>query len=518
MGVGSLAERGVRDGRWRLAAAWHDIGIEPSAAIVAALIVVGAALRFYGLNRQGFWYDEANSDLLVRHSLGEMLGLLPATESTPPLYYVLAWFWTRLFGTGEAGLRSLSALFGVVLIPVAYTLGKAAVTRRVGLVLAALVAFNPMLIWYSQEARSYALLTLLSAVALLALVWALRAPEPRAFALWALASSLALTTHYYAILVVAPMALWLLVQHGRRLGAQIAVAMVAACGTALVPLALRQNATGHDHWISAHALGLRLSQILPQVVIGPSAPERVLLKFIGFAAGAVALVLLAARADPVERRAGAQAAALVAVGFALNFALILLGYDDLITRNLLALMVPVLLVLAAGLGARRASYLGLVTAAVLCALGITAAVGVASDQILQRPDWRPVARVLGPPPHGGGRVIVIERYNFFLPLSLYTPGLRRISPRKGVIAKQLDVITIAAPKVPPFCWWGAACNLIPTRPLAAHRIAGFRFVWRRQVRQFTIEHFVARHPARSATIAHALTEKALAREDFLFQK
>jgi mannosyltransferase len=518
VGVGSIAERGVRDGRWRPAAAWHDIAAEPSAAIVAVLVVLGGALRFYGLNHQGFWYDEANSDFLVRHPLGQMLGLLPATESTPPLYYILAWFWTRIFGTGEAGLRSLSALFGVLLIPVAYALGKAAVTRRVGLVLAALVAFNPMLIWYSQEARSYSLLILLTAVALLALVWALRTPEPRAFAIWAVASILALTSHYYAILAVAPMALWLLVHYGRRRAAQVAVAVVTACGAALIPLALSQNSTHHDQWISRHPLGLRLSQILPQVVIGPSAPDRVLLKFIGFAAAAIALVLLVLRGDAVERRPAALTAALVVTGFVLNLLLILLGYDDLITRNLLALIVAALLVLAAGLGARRAGYLGLLTAAVLCALGITAAVGVASDRILQRPDWRPVARTLGPAPHGPGRVILIQKYQMLLPLSLYMPGLRRIAPKTGVIANQFDVIAISAPRVPTFCWWGAACNLIPSRPQAAYRIAGFRFVWRRQVRQFTVEHFAARHPVRPSTIAHALTGTVLGNDDFLYQR
>jgi mannosyltransferase len=516
--VESITERDARAGGWRHVSAWPRWLAAPTVLAVCAFVLLGGALRFYGLNHQGFWYDEATTDYLLRHTLGQMLGLLPTTESTPPLYYILAWFWTRIFGTGEAGLRSLSALFGVLLIPVAYGLGKAAVTRRVGLVLAALVAFNPMLIWYSQEARAYSLLILLTTVALLALVRALRTPEPRAFALWAVASTLALTTHYYAILAVAPMALWLLVQHGRRRAAQVAVAVVTACGAALIPLALSQNSTHHDQWISRHPLGLRLSQILPQVVIGPSAPDRVLLKFIGFAAAAVALVLLVLRANAVERRPAAQAAALVVTGFALNLLLILLGYDDLITRNLLALMVPALLVLAAGLGARRAGYLGLVTAAVLCALGITAAVGVASDQILQRPDWRPVARTLGPAPHGPGRVILIEKYRMLLPLSLYMPGLRRIAPKTGVIANQFDVIAIAAPKVPTFCWWGAACNLIPSRLQAAYRIAGFRFVWRRQVRQFTVEQFVSRHSVRSATIAHALTGTVLGNDDFLYQK
>ncbi len=55
-------------------------------------------------------------------------------------------------------------------------------------------------------------------MALLALVHALRNPAPRALALWSLAAGLSLTTHYYAVLVVAPQALWLLTTTGRRRG------------------------------------------------------------------------------------------------------------------------------------------------------------------------------------------------------------------------------------------------------------------------------------------------------------
>ena len=80
------------------------------------------------------------------------------SESAPPLYYALAWLWTQVTGTGEFGLRSLSALAGVATVPVAYLLGAELRGRRAGLVAAALVAVNPMLLWYSQEARAYALL------------------------------------------------------------------------------------------------------------------------------------------------------------------------------------------------------------------------------------------------------------------------------------------------------------------------------------------------------------------------
>ena len=49
-----------------------------------------------------------------------MLGLLPQNETTPPLFYCVAWVWARVFGFGEFALRSLPALAGVATVPVMY--------------------------------------------------------------------------------------------------------------------------------------------------------------------------------------------------------------------------------------------------------------------------------------------------------------------------------------------------------------------------------------------------------------
>jgi mannosyltransferase len=134
---------------------------------LAGLTVLGAALRFAFLDAKGFWEDEAVTLLLVRMDFGEMLSSLPDFERTPPLYYALAWAWAKLFGEGEVGMRSLSALLGTATIPVAFRAARELVTPRTALVAAALVAVNPILVWYSQEARSYALLVLLAALSLL---------------------------------------------------------------------------------------------------------------------------------------------------------------------------------------------------------------------------------------------------------------------------------------------------------------------------------------------------------------
>ena len=74
-------------------------------------------LRFATLTSQSYWFDEAQAAHELHLSFGGMLGAWSSGEPNPPLYFLVAWPWARLFGTGEAGLRSLSALLGTALIP-----------------------------------------------------------------------------------------------------------------------------------------------------------------------------------------------------------------------------------------------------------------------------------------------------------------------------------------------------------------------------------------------------------------
>ena len=127
--------------------------------IVAGLTALGAVLRFLTLGVQSYHHDEiVTASRILRGDFGHAMNAVGFSESAPPLYYALAWIWTQFTGTGEFGLRSLSALAGVVTIPVVYLIGIELRGRRAGLMAAALAAVNPMLLWYSQEARAYSLL------------------------------------------------------------------------------------------------------------------------------------------------------------------------------------------------------------------------------------------------------------------------------------------------------------------------------------------------------------------------
>jgi 4-amino-4-deoxy-L-arabinose transferase-like glycosyltransferase len=488
---------------------------------VIALCGLGAVLRFYSLGHQGFWYDEGNTVLLIHYPLGKMLGLIPQTESTPPLYYLAAWVWARVFGFGEAGLRSLSALVGVLVVPIAYGAGAKLVSRRAGLIVAALCACNPFLIWYSQEARSYSLLVLFSAAALLSFAYVLEWPTTRHVAVWVACCALSLATHYYAVVAIAPQMVWLLIRHRRSRAVQVGLAAVLVSGLALLPLASTQNGTGRDTWIAHAPLGVRLRQIIPELLIGTDAPARVALKFAAMALAAVALVLLALARPSAQRRGAVLAGGLALGGFAVSLLFVAVGHDGLITRNIIALWLPAAVAVAGGLALARPAALGVLIAGALCAIGTAAAIGIATTYDFQRPDWRAVARLLGPTPQGGGtRVVLIQHYRTRLPLSLYVPGLKFLGRHTASGVTELDVVAMSSPQQ-PLCWWGAACNLIPSRLQASYPIAGMRAQWRRRVHRFTVLRLVSSNgPVQisPSQIAGALRTTTLRRDDLLVQR
>ncbi len=325
---------------------------------LAGLTLLGIAVRFASLGVQSYHHDEVITALRVLPgSFGDMLHAVKVSESNPPLYYVLAWGWAKAFGTGEVGLRSLSALFGAATVPVGYLIGSRLANRRAGLILAALVAVNPMLIWYSQEARSYALLVFFGALALFFFVRALDDRRGRDLAYWALASALALCSHYFAVFPVAIEGLWLLVAlRGRWRAVLPALGAVAATGLALLPLANSQANPTHIGWIENSPLPERLWETAVSFLVGETghviaeAPrERYAL--VPIVLVGLALALLALRGERRERRGGALGLVLGLGVVALTAVAALVGKDYVVERNLLPALIPLLATVAIGFAA-----------------------------------------------------------------------------------------------------------------------------------------------------------------------
>jgi mannosyltransferase len=391
-----------------------------------AICILAGALRFYALGHQSFSGDEGVTLDLLRRPFGDMLSTVARTESTPPLYYVVAWAWTRIFGREEVGLRSLSALCGTAAVPALYAAARELVSRRAALVTALLAAVSPLLVWYSQEGRSYGLLTLLVALSLFLCF-------RRSLVGWAVVSALAIATHYYGGFLVAAEAAWLLWSAPARRRAAAAVGGVAVAAAALLPLALEQRSNQNfSDFVAGIDLGQRLKEVPKKFLVGeqgtPGDYGPFVEKLLPVAAvlAAAAVVLLLVRGGARERRGAGVAAGLAAGSAGVPLLLSLAGADVFAAYLLIPAWLPAAIVVGAGLSAGRAGHVAAgALAAVLCAVSVYVAV----DPLLERPDARGAADLLGVPEYP--RAVVFSPANALHPARAYSYGFCGF-PRSGV--------------------------------------------------------------------------------------
>jgi mannosyltransferase len=378
--------------------------------IVAGLTVLAAGLRFVTLGVQSYHHDEViTASRILRGDFVHAMEAVGFSESTPPLYYAVAWGWTQLTGTGEWGLRSLSALAGVLTVPVAYLVAAELRGRRAGLWAAALVAVNPMLLWYSQEARAYSLMALFSALSLLWTIRAARSGRRRDFLWWGLFSGLAFATHYFAVFPIVAEAWVLLRRRGR--GSFVGLGLFGVFVAALAPLALRQAASGHAAWIGGFSLAHRVWETAGSFVVGETGdvigePMRPALAVFPLFLWAAALALLLWRGGRDEKRPASLPIAVGLAGVLIPVALALVssGKDYVLARNLLPALVPLLVAVAIATTLPGARRIGAAIAGTLVVFSLGFSIAASTVPSLQRPDWDAVAARIGDP--SGPRAIV----------------------------------------------------------------------------------------------------------------
>jgi mannosyltransferase len=474
---------------------------DPKVLALVALTALGASLRFSRLGQQSFWIDEILTVDVLRSDGIEPLRRIASTEGNPPLYFLLAKLWIQPFGLSEVGLRSLSALAGTATIPVAYLVTAKLASRRSGLVVAALTAVSPLLVWYSQEARSYALLVLFCALSLLFLLYALESPTHRRLGLWSVVSALALWTHYFAILLLIPEAIWLLRSTRDRRAAAWATGGIVAAGVALLPLVAYQQSRETGDWIKSLDFGWRLAEVPKNYLVGPSPPAE-WLALLAAVPVLVGLWVLLTRGDARERHAALIMAVIGVTGIVAVMLLYVVGVDYFLTRYLLPFWLPLAIVVAIGLGARRAGTAGGIAVAALCAISLAMDVSVATQPRLQRDDWRGAVRALGVPT--GPRAIVASPEYGLRGLANYTSDRRIPEMRQsGARVTEIALLGLSPPER------GEA--LPPPRPSSPRlRLLGFRRVAHLEAETFTLIRYRSPRPrwVRPAVLAnYALDEK-----------
>lgn len=170
--------------------------------LLALAIIVGAILRVSTLARKSLWLDEIVTLRIASMDVGDIIirNTIQA-EPHPPLYYLLMHYWIQL-GSNEMILRFPSAFAGILTIPLMYGLLRQWFGRWSAIVAAWFLAIAPLHIWYSQEARMYALVCMLGLASTFFYSLGVRLGDTLYWIAWSSVTVLGLYTDYSMLLLV----------------------------------------------------------------------------------------------------------------------------------------------------------------------------------------------------------------------------------------------------------------------------------------------------------------------------
>jgi hypothetical protein len=240
-----------------------------------ALFAACALLRLGLVDRQGLWADEVFSlAIATGHSLeqpaaasdgakgdyveaprplppsaysrylehdrppagpGRVVRATFLSDTSPPLYYLLLYAWTRVLGTGDAALRLFSVAWALACFPVVWSLARQVGGRAAAFPACVLFTLAPDCVFYSTEGRMYSLLWFwtVGTMWLTLRLWR-RGFRPATFVLWVAAGAAGLLTHYFFAFAWAAGLAWLLLHPG-RLPRKLVWAGAALVGLLVLP-------------------------------------------------------------------------------------------------------------------------------------------------------------------------------------------------------------------------------------------------------------------------------------------
>lgn len=172
---------------------------------IIIIFILAFLIRLINLD-QSLWLDETIVAKVVKTIPFHLIPFqFSPGDFHPPFYYLLISLWSTVFGTSEIALRLPSVLFALGAGLFVYRIGSFLKGRRFGLWAAVLFMFNPLVIYYSQEARMYMLATMFLTAALLHFMRVMKTHEKRDIVLFNAFSALSMMTFYGSAFFIAGM-------------------------------------------------------------------------------------------------------------------------------------------------------------------------------------------------------------------------------------------------------------------------------------------------------------------------
>lgn len=212
--------------------------------MIILILILGFILRVINLN-QSLWFDEAINVFYARDSnLIFYLSYYITGDFHPPGWFFILWIFTNILGTSEIIVRTPSVIFGVLTIYLTYLIGRE-FSKKIGLIAALLVSLAPLHIYYSQEARPYALGALAVSLSSYFFLSFLKKPNKKWFWFLVLGIASVLYSDYPAYFILIAQLIFLLVNFRTKLFSYIKAAILGLIlFLPAVPILIKQLISG----------------------------------------------------------------------------------------------------------------------------------------------------------------------------------------------------------------------------------------------------------------------------------
>src|SRR5215469_3845450 len=437
---------------------------------LAGIVALALLLRALFLGQEGFWYDEGESvQLAGTDGLASLVARLwHEHEPNMSLYHALLNIWMSL-GSTESVVRALSVLFAVITIPLVYLLGDRLFGRRTGLLAALLLALNLYHIDYSREARSYALLVLLTVLASLFFVSAIRRSTWSGWALYTVTIVLAIYSHFFAAFVAGAHGLSFALLRQRNFPWRHVAMSTCLAGVLLIPLGIFVLATKN---FAGHLAGIprpgpdAVPRLLSYLAAGaPAATTRVggRLDVAAAVARRVLLFLYAGWVGVALATAGqlrsrqSKSFETWAYGFLLLWLLVppIVAYlvsfiiPIFFDRYLIVSLAPLILLAANGLS--RIRPMAMSTIALIALVSLVALQATAYYHFPRKEDWRGAVEYIASQARPGDTVVVYTGSPYNSTVAVFEYYRNRYRPKASGMLRVLPLVDVLREK-PPRVW------------------------------------------------------------------
>jgi 4-amino-4-deoxy-L-arabinose transferase-like glycosyltransferase len=213
--------------------------------LLISFIIVGAVLRFWNIGFQHTNWDEQYTLTIAQPTISAMQVIITSLtqDYTPPLYYLAAHYSMVLFGQNQTAIRIPSAIFGVLLIPIMFFVGKEYRDELFGLIAAGFTTIFYNAFFYSRYGRSYSMVLMFFSVAFYYFMRLIRG-DKRASIPFGIFAVLSIWTHLYSAIPIGIMCLYIIWNQRSAVGVAITALGAIPLPYFYIPLIMSTRSQG----------------------------------------------------------------------------------------------------------------------------------------------------------------------------------------------------------------------------------------------------------------------------------